>query len=277
MPKPTRSKVTSASCVLSVAGLDPGGGAGLLADARAILRAGAFPCAVAAVLTVQSTAGLRDVRPVQSTLVARQARAVFANQNVRAVKIGALGAAANVKAVAELAAIHKDIPFVVDPVMRPTRGSSRLLDDGAVRALRKQLLPRCALVTANVPEAETLVKKRIVTVHDARIAVEALAALSRGAALLKGGHMGSGSATDFLFVDGELYELTSPRIAMPPLHGGGCILSSLIAGRLAVDTRSFADERTDMLIDATRWAKRVHHRALFTLLDVGGDLRVMLP
>ncbi len=277
MPKPTRSKVTSAPCVLSLAGLDPGGGAGILADARAILRTGAFPCGVAAVLTVQSTSGLRDVKSVPAPFVTRQARAVFANQNVRAVKIGALGGAANVKAVAELAAIHRDIPFVVDPVMRPTRGSSRLLDDGAVHALKKELLPRAALVTANVPEAEVLLKKRIVNVYDARIAAEALAGLSRGAALVKGGHMGAGSATDFLFVNGELHELTSPRLAMPQLHGGGCILSSLIAGRLAVDPRSFAEEPADMLIDATRWAKRAHHRALATLLDVGGDLRVMLP
>ncbi len=277
MPKLTRSKVTSAPCVLSVAGLDPGGGAGILADARAILRTGAFPCAVAAVLTVQSTSGLRDVKPVPAAFVTRQARAVFANQNVRAVKVGALGGAANVKAVAELAAIHRDIPFVVDPVMRPTRGSTRLLDDSAVRALRKELLPRAALVTANVPEAEALLKRRIGSVHDARIAAEALAGLSHGAALVKGGHMGSGSATDFLFVNGELYELTSPRLAMPQLHGGGCILSSLIAARLAIDQRSFAAEAADMLIDATRWAKRAHHRALATLLDVGGDLRVMLP
>ena len=277
MPKPSRSKVASAPCVLSVAGLDPGGGAGILADARAILRTGAFPCAVAAVLTVQSTSGLRDVKPVPAAFVTRQARAVFTNQNVRAVKIGALGSAANVNAVAELAAIHKEIPFVVDPVMRPTRGSSRLLDDGAVRALKKELLPRAALVTANVPETEALLKRRITSVHDARVAVEALAGLSHGAALLKGGHMSSGSATDFLFVDGELYELTSPRLSMPQLHGGGCVLSSLIAGRLGVDARSFADDATDMLIDATRWAKRVHHRALGTLLDVGGDLRVMTP
>lgn len=277
MAKPTRSKVVPMPCVLSIAGLDPGGGAGLFADARASLRAGAFPCGVAAVLTIQSTSGLRDVRPVPSKFVMGQARAVLANQNVRAVKVGALGGTANVNAVAELAAIHKDVPFVVDPVMRPTRGSSRLLDDGAVRALRKELLPRAALVTANVPEAEALVKRRIVSVHDARIAAEALAGISRGAALLKGGHMGSGSATDFLYVNGELYELGSPRLRMPQLHGGGCILSSLIAAKLAVDPRSFADEPADMLLDAVRWSKRVHHRALASLLDVGGDLRVMLP
>jgi hydroxymethylpyrimidine/phosphomethylpyrimidine kinase len=277
MPKLSRSKVASMSCVLSIAGLDPGGGAGIIADARGIMRAGAFPTAVAAVLTVQSTSGLRDVRPVPSKLVMRQARAVFANQNVRAVKIGALGGAANVNAVAELAAIHKDIPFIVDPVMRPTRGSSRLLDDGAIRALRKELLPRAALVTANVPEAEVLVKRRIVTVHDARIAVEALAGIAHGAALLKGGHMASGSATDFLFANGELYELTSPRLTMPQLHGGGCVLSSLIAGRLAADERAWADESADMLLEATRWSKRTHHRALASLYDVGGDLRVMNP
>jgi hydroxymethylpyrimidine/phosphomethylpyrimidine kinase len=277
MPKHTRSKVAPMPCVLSLAGLDPGGGAGILADARAILRTGAFPCAVATVLTVQSTSGVRDVKPVASSFVTKQARAVFANQNVRAVKVGALGGAPNVRAVAELAAIHRDLPFIVDPVMRPTRGSSRLLDDGAVRAMKKDLLPRAALVTANVPEAEALVGKRIETVHDARVAAEKLAKLARGAALVKGGHLGSKKATDFLFVGGKLHELSSPRLTMPALHGGGCVLSSLIAGRLAMDERSFTDEPAEMMLDAVQWAKRKHHAALLHLFDVGGDLRVMLP
>jgi hydroxymethylpyrimidine/phosphomethylpyrimidine kinase len=272
-----RSKIKDAVCVLSIAGLDPGGGAGILADSRAILRAGAFPCAVAAVLTVQSTAGLKEVKPVAPALVMKQARAVFASERVRAVKVGALGVSGNVKLVAELAAIHKDVPFVVDPVLRPTRGSARLTDGGAWSALRTILLPRAALVTANVPEAEALLRVRIQSVQDARDAAHKLWALTKSAALVKGGHLGSGPASDFLVLGGELIELTAPRLSMPAVHGGGCVLSALIAGKLAMDERAYPREADAMILDAVRWAKRVHHRALATLLDVGGDLRVMTP
>jgi hydroxymethylpyrimidine/phosphomethylpyrimidine kinase len=263
--------------VLSIAGLDPGGGAGILADARAIARAGAFPCGVAAVLTVQSTSGLKEVKPVAPALVSKQARTVFSSERVRAVKIGALGVSGNVKVAAELAAIHKNVPFVVDPVLRPTRGSARLTDSSAWSVLRNALLPRSALVTANVPEAEALLKVRIQSVHDARDAAFALNALAGTAALVKGGHLGIGPASDFLVISGELVELKAPRLSMPALHGGGCALSSLIAGKLAVDERSYPDEGEQMLLDAVRWAKRVHHRALGTLFNVGGDLRVMMP
>jgi hydroxymethylpyrimidine/phosphomethylpyrimidine kinase len=272
-----RPKIKDAACVLSIAGLDPGGGAGLLADARAISRAGAFPCGVAAVLTVQSTAGLKEVKPVAPALVLKQARAVFASERVRAVKVGALGVSGNVKVVAELAAIHKDVPFVVDPVLRPTRGSVRLTDSSAWSVLKRALLPRAALVTANVPEAEALLKVRIQSVHDARDAAHALSKMTRTAALVKGGHLGIGPASDFLVISGELVELKAPRLSMPALHGGGCALSSLIAGRLAVDERSYTDDGEQMVLDAVRWAKRIHHRALGTLLNIGGDLRVMTP
>ena len=113
-------------CVLAIGGLDPGGGAGILADARAIQAAGAFACAVASVLTVQSTRGLRRVVPVDARVWVAQARVVLADQNVRAIKTGALGSAANVRAAAKLAG---RVPLVVDPVMIPTRGRARLLDD----------------------------------------------------------------------------------------------------------------------------------------------------
>src|SRR5450755_188005 len=135
------------ACVLAIGGLDPGGGAGLLADARGILAAGAFPCAVIAVLTVQSTSGLVSTHDVEAARVSAQAKAVLAHQRVRAIKTGALGSLANIRAVAAIADAHQHVPLVVDPVLVPSRGKGRLLAESATHALAKLLVPRATLVT----------------------------------------------------------------------------------------------------------------------------------
>ena len=129
-------------CALTVAGLDPSGGAGILADARAFGHAGAWACAVAAVLTVQSTAGLASVHPVEVSLVRAQAERIFQHQLVRAWKTGALGSTDNVELAFALASQHSEIPLVVDPVIVATRtdAGARLLDDGGlVHAGRRAL------------------------------------------------------------------------------------------------------------------------------------------
>jgi len=256
-------------CVLAIGGLDPGGGAGLLADARAILAAGAFPCAVAAVLTVQSTSGLVATQDVAPARLASQARAVLAHQRVRAIKTGALGSLANLRAVAAIADAHPDIPLVVDPVLLPSRGKGRLLASSATNALIRSLLPRATLVTANVPEAEALLRVRITSLSEAHDAALALVRLGARAALVKGGHMSGRDAVDVLAVAGEgVTELRARRLKLAALHGGGCTLASLVAGRLATGAS---------VGEAVRWAKRVHHRALGRAVDVGGDARVLLP
>src|SRR5580692_4558719 len=124
---------------LSIAGLDPSGGAGLAADLRAFGAAGVWGAAVCAVLTVQSTRGVRAVRPVPSALVIEQAREVLADARVRAIKTGALGSAGNARAVAALLAEHPGIPSVVDPVMIPSRraGAGASLHGGGVGPLRR--------------------------------------------------------------------------------------------------------------------------------------------
>ena len=134
-------------CALSIAGLDPGGGAGILADARAFSAAGAFACAVVAVDTVQSTAGLIRAWPRKASEIIEQAEEVRCGQRLGAVKTGALGNAANVEAVAAWASLRRELPLVVDPVLAPTRRrgtarTTRLADDGALAALRDVLLPR---------------------------------------------------------------------------------------------------------------------------------------
>jgi hydroxymethylpyrimidine/phosphomethylpyrimidine kinase len=261
------------TCVLAVGGLDPGGGAGLLADARAIAHAGAFACCAAALLTVQSTSGLRSATPVPARQLTAQCAEVLKVQRVGALKVGALGSVENVRAVGALLAIHRAIPAVVDTVMLPTRGRSRLLDERAVASLVRSVLPRAALVTANAPEAEVLARARVSNLAEARAAARAILALGALAVLVKGGHVGTtDDAVDILALRSaggrvRLVELRSRRLALPPTHGGGCTLASLIAGRLATHGPDIAA--------AVRWAKKVHHEALRKVGDVGGDMRVL--
>ncbi|HEY1957825.1 MAG TPA: hydroxymethylpyrimidine/phosphomethylpyrimidine kinase [Polyangiaceae bacterium] len=252
-------------CVLAIGGLDPGGGAGILADARAIERAGAFACAVATVLTVQSTRGLARAVPVAPKLWVEQARRVLADQNVRAIKIGALGSAENVRAAAKVIIAGRR-PVVLDPVMLPTRGRARLLDEDALAAMRR-LLQRAALVTANVAEAESLTGLSVRNLADAKAAARALVAMGAGAALVKGGHLERRDATDVLAVGAKLHELSASRLEIRRgVHGTGCYLASLVAARLA-----FSPD----VARAVRWAKRIHHAQLAHATDVGADALVL--
>ena len=267
----------AARCALAIGGLDPGGGAGVAADLRAFAAAGAFGCAAVALVTVQSTAGLRAVRALPAREVAAQAAEVLRHQRVGAVKIGALGSEGNVRAVAALLARHGRVPVVVDTPMAATRARgrgthARLLASRAVAAVRDALLPRATLVTANADEAEVLVGQRVTTVGEAHDAALALVAAGARAALVKGGHWGGASAIDVLAVGGDVTELRAKRLA-DGAHGTGCTLASLVAGRLAVRTAARVD--AGALVAAVRWAKRVHHGALARAVDVGGPARVL--
>jgi hydroxymethylpyrimidine kinase/phosphomethylpyrimidine kinase len=263
---------TEIPCALAIGGLDPGGGAGVVADLRAFAAAGVFGCAAVALLTVQSTAGLRSTRAIAPRALVAQAREVAMHQRVRAVKTGALGSEANVRAVARwLRGVR--CPVVVDPVLLPSRGRGRLLEARAIDALRDVLIPRAMLVTANGPEAEVIVGARVATVSEAHDAARSILGLGARAALVKGGHLKDRMAVDVLAIGGQCIELRSLRLPVPLLHGSGCILASLVAGRLAACR--VRDDRG--LVRAVRWAKRVHRAALMRPLDTGGALRVLSP
>ncbi len=261
-------------CALAIGGLDPGGGAGIAADLRAMAAAGAFGCAVAAALTVQSTAGLRSVTPVAARALMAQAAEVMRHQRVLSVKVGALGGRDNVRAVAKLLARYPDVPVVVDTPMLPTRGKTRLLAEGALAALRDALLPRATLVTVNVDEVHAILGERVRTISEAHDAARALLALGPRAVLVKGGHLTGANAIDVLAAGGEVIELRARRLALRPTHGTGCTFASLIAGRLAVRTSKRVDR--DTIVAAVRWAKRVHHAALTRTVDVGDGLRAIV-
>jgi hydroxymethylpyrimidine/phosphomethylpyrimidine kinase len=268
---------TELPCALAIGGLDPGGGAGVAADLRAIGFAGAFGAAVVAVSTVQSTSGLRSAWAVPSSQVMAQASEVLRHQRVRAVKIGALGSAGNTRAVAALLGRHRDVAVVVDTPMLPSRGKARLLDARAVSVLRDELLPRATLVTANAAEAGILVGERVRTVSEAHDAARTLVTRCRAyAALVKGGHLQEhgDTAIDVLAVGGEVIELRARRLPGAGAHGTGCVFASLVAGRLALRraTRVTAGD----LVEILRWVKRAHHASLARAVDVGGKSRVMV-
>ena len=256
------------ACVLAIGGLDPSGGAGILADATAIRLGGAFACAVATVLTVQSTRGLVRAEPVAPRVWLAQARCVLADQNVRAIKIGALGNAENVRAAAKLVAAHR-LPVVVDPVMLPSRGRARLLDPRALDALRRNLLPRATLVTPNVAEAEALTGLHVRNMSEAYGAASELVEMGAFAALVKGGHLPGKDVVDVLAVRGldDGVGVTGPRRRLRrPIHGTGCTFASLVAAKLALG---------EDVVEAVRDAKRMHSKWLELAVDVGEGALVL--
>jgi hydroxymethylpyrimidine/phosphomethylpyrimidine kinase len=257
--------MTTMPCALAIGGLDPGGGAGLSADLRAFSAAGVFGCAAASVLTIQSTAGMRAAHAVSPRELTAQVKEVLTHQRVRAIKTGALGSAENVKAVARLLG---KIPAVVDTPIAPSRGRGKLLDEAAVVAMREALIPRASLVTANAPEAAILVDARVSSVTEAHDAALALVRLGAGAALVKGGHLAGKLAVDVLAVGPhQVVELRAARLPGDGAHGGGCVLASLIAGKIAAGMS---------VVEAVRWSKRVHHRALSRSVRVGAGRPVLV-
>jgi hydroxymethylpyrimidine/phosphomethylpyrimidine kinase len=232
---------------------------------------------VCAALTVQSTRGVRKVRPVPAALLLEQAREVLADARVRAIKTGALGSAANARAVAALLAEHPSVPSVVDPVMIPSRsrGSEATLGlhGRSVQPIRS-LAAVATLVTPNLAEAGALLG-RPVPEDAAAEAASALVAAGAQAALVKGGHGRGPQAVDWLALrGGRLVRIARPRRASRAVHGTGCTLASLIAGRLAARD-SARPPRADDLVEAARWARARLDRALAAPLVVGAGLLAM--
>jgi hydroxymethylpyrimidine/phosphomethylpyrimidine kinase len=259
---------------LAIAGLDPSGGAGIAADLRSFGAAGVWGAAVCAALTVQSTRGVRAVRPVPARLVLDQAREVLADARVRALKTGALGSAANARAVIALLAEHPRLPAVVDPVMIPSRraGAGAALHGRAVGPLRA-LAAAATLVTPNLAEASALLGAPV-SEREARDAAAALVAAGARAALVKGGHGAGPESVDWLAMRGQIVRIARPRRRTPPLHGTGCTLASLIAGRLAARPRGGSPGAAE-IVEAVRWARAQLDRAMASPLATGRGLRVL--
>lgn len=221
----------SCPSVLSIAGSDSGGGAGLQADLKSFMAMGVHGLTAVAALTAQNTRAVTAVWLPPAEFIREQIRCVLDDFDVRAIKIGMLADVERIDAVAE--ALHDvDIPIVLDPVMIASSGAS-LLANEAVARLRTVLLPRSTLLTPNLPEAEVLVGFPIRSPQDFDRAAHALCEWGATGVLLKGGHAdGEGVVLDRLYVGDGIHVFQQPRLALSP-HGTGCSLSSAIAANLA--------------------------------------------
>lgn len=218
--------------VLTVAGSDPSGGAGLQADLKTIHQHGGCGAAVPTLITVQNTRGVEAVELLSPDLVHAQLRNLLDDLQPQAAKTGALGTPATARVVGSVMA-ETEFPWVVDPVWLPSRGRPLAKGD-VVKAYKEAVLPRAALVTPNVQEAALLSEVVVRTVADAREAAERITKLGAPSVLIKGGHLeGAVRGTDVLLHDGAITELPAADFVPGRFHGTGCALSAAIATRLA--------------------------------------------
>ena len=220
--------------VLSIAGSDPSGGAGIQADLKAFSALGAYGMAAMTALTAQNTQGVRSFQTVDPAFVAEQIDAVYADVRVDAVKIGMVATADIAKAIADRLRQHAARNIVLDPVMVAKSGHHLLRED-AVTALRDTLVPLARVITPNLPEAGVLLgSSEPATLADMQDAVRALHRLGPEWVLLKGGHLTGDDSIDLLFDGTTVTELPGRRIATRNTHGTGCTLSAAIAALLPV-------------------------------------------
>lgn len=230
--------------VLTIAGSDSGGGAGIQADLRTFAAHGVHGTSAISAVTAQNSVAVTAWVALEPEMVAAQVEAVATDMPVAATKTGMLATAAIIEAVAEAAGRLALGPLVVDPVMIAKSGD-RLIDAAAERAYVERLFPRAALVTPNAHEAGLLAGRPVRDVASMREAARALHALGARAVLVKGGGL-EGDAVDVFFDGARLEELRSERVETRNTHGTGCTLSAAICARLALG---------DGLVEAVRGAK----------------------
>jgi len=220
--------------VLSIAGSDSGGGAGIQADIKTIAALGCYAMTAITALTAQNTTGVRSIHAVPMQILADQIDAVVEDIGVDAVKIGMLHSAETVRTVAAAIRRHRLPRIVLDPVMIATSGAV-LIDQEAVDVLVRELFPMAAVITPNLDEAALLVKRPLKSEADIERAAQRLIDMGATAVLLKGGHLAGDTVSDLLLMRGEQPQwMRAPRIATPNTHGTGCTLSSAIASHLAL-------------------------------------------
>lgn len=220
--------------VLTIAGSDSGGGAGIQADLKAFAALGCYGMSAITALTAQNTRGVSAIHPVPADFLAAQIDAVLGDIGVHAVKIGMLHSAEIVHTVAQAMDRHQVRHVVLDPVMVSVTGAA-LIEPSAVQALVDELFPRACLITPNLDEAALLLGNTVEGVADMAPTAEALLGLGAKGVLLKGGHLTGDAVIDVLAAQGQaLQQWQAPRIDTPNLHGAGCTLSSAIAAQLAL-------------------------------------------
>jgi hydroxymethylpyrimidine/phosphomethylpyrimidine kinase len=226
--------------VLTIAGVDPSGGAGIVADVKAISAQRAYACAVIAALTAQNTRAVTGIHAVPAAFVARQIETLFADVAIDAAKVGMVGQRPVIEAVTtswgRLAPKQRPPHLVLDPVMVAKSGDP-LLETDAIGALRDALLPLATMITPNLPEAGVLLERRPPdNIKEMRQAAEKLRdRLTHSGerwVLLKGGHLPGAACIDLLFNGDKMIELAAPRVTTQNTRGTGCTLSAALAALL---------------------------------------------
>jgi hydroxymethylpyrimidine/phosphomethylpyrimidine kinase len=231
---PLAAPGTAPPRVLTIAGSDSGGGAGIQADLRTTALLGVHALVAVTAVTVQNTVGVHGAHQVPDDVVAAQMRAVVTDIGVQAAKTGVLASSAIIAAVAATwRELDLSVPLVVDPVCASMHGDA-LLAPPALDTLRESLFPLATLVTPNLDEVRLLVGIDVVDAASQQAAAKALHALGPGWALVKGGHLRTSAASPDLLYDGaEFYEFAAPRIDTGDDHGGGDTLAAAVACALA--------------------------------------------
>lgn len=222
-------------CILSIAGSDCSGGAGIQADLKTISALGGYAATAITAITVQNTTGVRAIHAVPPVYVRGQIEVVMEDIRPDAVKIGMINEVEIVKVIASCLSRYQPRYVVFDPVMVSTSGH-KLIEDDAVSALTRELMPLSSLITPNLSEAKVLTGHSINNVEEMKAAAPDLLKFGCGAVLLKGGHLEGGKMCDVLQIAGEdePHLFVSDKIESKNTHGTGCTLSSAIATFLAL-------------------------------------------
>lgn len=246
--------------VLTIAGSDCSGGAGIQADIKAISALGGYAASAITAITVQNTCGVTGIHPVPASYVKAQIEAVMTDIKPLAVKIGMINDVGIVKAIAESIKEHKPRFVVFDPVMVSTSGC-KLIEDKAIEAIKEELIPLSGIITPNLSEAMVLTGDSISDASSMTAAGYRILESGCGAVLIKGGHLEGNDMCDVLCIKGENtpYIYKASKISSKNTHGTGCTLSSSIATYLALG---------ETLQEAVRKAKDYVHKGILNGKDV---------
>lgn len=219
--------------VLTIAGSDCSGGAGIQADIKTISALGGYAASVVTAVTVQNTKGIRAVHTVPPEIVQGQIEAVMEDLLPTVIKIGMVSDEEIVRTIAGSLRKYHPKYVVYDPVMVSTSGR-KLMTEEAVEIIKKELFPLTHLITPNLDEVEVLTGKKVRTLEEMQQAAHQLSELYRTAVLVKGGHLSGSEMQDVLCTDGNIFIYKEPKIHSRNLHGTGCTLSSSIATYLSL-------------------------------------------
>lgn len=251
--------MTSLHVALSIAGTDPTGGAGIIADLKSFQARSVYGMAVVTSVVAQNTKGVQLIRHLDQEILEEQLKSVFQDIVPDAIKTGMLAQVETIELVASYLAEQK-CPYVLDPVMVATSGD-RLIEEDAIQALKTKLLPLATIITPNLPEAEVLVGRTLKSENDIMNAGRWIRKeLEVKNVVIKGGHLAK-VASDYLFLeDGEVRIISAERIATNHTHGTGCTYAAVITAELA---------KGRTVAQAVETAKRFITEAIQTAPELG--------